>query len=100
MIKRISDKLRKRKLEYKKLRADFLIDNPWCAWGLKQNPPQHIRATSIHHTRGRLGRLLNDTRFWLAVSNEGHEWIHNHINEARGLGLICQPGQWNCIPKS
>src|SRR4051812_46224280 len=81
--------------EYARLRIDFLIANPWCAWGLKQNPPLHIRATEIHHTRGRIGRLYLATQYWVGVSEEAHTWIHNHPAAARALGLVCQLGKWN-----
>lgn len=48
-----------------------------------------------HHVRGRIGSLLCDTRMWLAVSQEGHDWIHQNINEARRYGWIAQAGDWN-----
>lgn len=94
-IRRMSPRQRVRIVEYHKRRRWFLLNNPWCAWGLAQNPKRHIRATEVHHTRGRIGSLLNDERFWLAVSQYGHEWIHAHPNDARKLGLLCQVGQWN-----
>lgn len=84
---------------YRAEAREFLLNNPWCAWGLKQNPPQHIRATQIHHQRGRVGRLLREQRFWIPVCQVGHDWIHANIEAARGLGLICQKGQWNNFPK-
>lgn len=52
-------------------------------------------ATQCHHSRGRIGRLLLDRRFWTPVSAAGHEWIHANIEEARGIGLICQRGEWH-----
>jgi hypothetical protein len=95
MIKPISDKLRKRKYVYKKLRADFIAKHPWCAWGLKQNPPRKIPSTQIHHRWGRIGRLLNYVPGWVAVSAEGHDDINRYPDRARGLGLLCQKGQYN-----
>lgn len=95
MIKRISDKLRKRKVQYARDRKDFLIENPWCAWGLRQNPPEYIRSEQIHHKFGRIGRLLNYQPGWLAVSAKGHDWINRNPAAARGLGLLCQLGQYN-----
>lgn len=95
MIKPISDKLRKRKVIYKKLRIDYLARHPWCAWGLKQNPPRKIPATTIHHRAGRCGRLLNYTPAWVALSFDGHQWVHCNMDAARGLGLLAQKGMWN-----
>ena len=80
---------------YLRERKFLLAKNLWCAWGLKQNPKQFIRATQIHHTRGRRGKLLIDQRFWLAVSADGHEFIHKHPYNARSLGLLCEVGDWN-----
>jgi hypothetical protein len=49
----------------------------------------------VHHTRGRLGELLNDKRFWKAVGRPCHDRIHQHPAEARAYGFLCQPGEWN-----
>lgn len=51
-------------------------------------------SKSPHHTRGRIGTLLCDTRYWLAVSERGHEWIHQHPKEAREHGWLCPVGFW------
>lgn len=88
----------RRKRQYQQDAKDFLVRNPWCAWGLKQKPKQYIRATQVHHTRGRAGRLLLDQRFWLAMSDAPHTWIHNNIAQARELGLICPKGEWGKQP--
>lgn len=98
-IRRFTSKREAMKRIYAIRRRDFLIENPWCAWGLKQTPPVRIRAEEVHHTRGRIGRLLIEEKFWVGVSKAAHRWIHDNIDAARGLGLICQKGQWNNIPK-
>lgn len=92
---KISVKLKKRKLIYKNLRIDFLARNPYCAWGLKQNPPRRIPATQTHHKFGRIGRLLNYVPAFIAVSAEGHDFINNNPDKAREFGLLCQRGQYN-----
>jgi hypothetical protein len=56
-------------------------------------------ARCPHHVRGRLGDLLFDTRFFLAVSEEGHAWIHRNVAQARKHGWYAQPGEWNTKPK-
>ena len=81
-------------MQYRHDRKDFLIKNPWCAWALALTPPQHIRATQIHHTRGRIGKLLLDRRYWLGLCEKGHEFVHKNIEEARAMGLICEKGKW------
>ncbi len=53
----------------------------------------------VHHTRGRAGMLMILQQFWLAVSSSGHAWIHRNLDEARQLGLVCQIGEWNTVPR-
>lgn len=59
-----------------------------------------LKATEVHHIRGRLGPLLEDQQYWLAVSTQGHRWIHNNPVKARELGFMAQPGDWNRTPRS
>ena len=59
-----------------------------------------LKATEIHHIRGRLGPLLNDQRHWLAVSRQGHRWIHLFPDEARFAGWLALPGEWNRTPRT
>lgn len=54
-----------------------------------------VKVNEVHHTRGRAGALLNDQRFWLAVSKWGHRLIHTMPELARQRGWMCHPGQWN-----
>lgn len=56
----------------------------------------HIhQCTDVHHQRGKLGPLLMDKRFWIPVCRGLHNWIGAHPAEARKLGLLCHPGEWN-----
>jgi hypothetical protein len=55
-------------------------------------------ATQNHHKRGRLGTLLLDKRFWIAVSQEGHDFIHNNVSKAMKLGLLAAKGYWHVWP--
>lgn len=56
-------------------------------------------ATEVHHIRGRLGTLLLDKRFWLAVNRKTHDWIRDNPEKARYLGFLCQRGEWHVAPK-
>lgn len=94
-LRRESKRRAAERTKYRKLREQFLQDNPWCAYHLAMNPPRHVPATEIHHSRGRAGRLYLDTRFWIPLSAEGHDWVHNHMDAARHLGLLCDVGEWN-----
>ena len=63
--------------------------------GTKYGHPISAKLSEVHHQRGRLNGLLRDQRHWLAVSKQGHYWIHSPITEARRRGFICAQGDWN-----
>lgn len=80
---------------YAKLRKTFLAEHPFCAVAMegialtRNELPlgEFVPSTQIHHRAGR-GKRLNETRYWMAVSLEGHAWIHAHGKEARARGWI------------
>jgi len=82
--------------EYIKLKRAFFEEHPYCQVcpEIFRNKRRHY-ANDIHHTRGKVGTLLNDTNHWLATCREGHDWIHSHIGLAREAGLIAPLGEWN-----
>jgi hypothetical protein len=53
------------------------------------------RKADCHHTRGRVGALLLDERFWLPLCRRHHDWVVANPQRARELGLLCQRGHWN-----
>lgn len=63
--------------------------------GWKYGHPISARLNEVHHKRGRVGTLEMDERHWMAVSKQGHRWIHAHIAEAMKHGWICEAGLWN-----
>lgn len=84
--------------EYSKLRKEFLSQNQYCAVRFPE------QATQVHHSRGKLGRLLNDMRWWIPISAAGHRWIEENHREARkmhwnGIHLMCQPSEFNTYPE-
>lgn len=68
--------------------------------GHRYGHPISDKLNEVHHTHGRRGRLLNYQPWWMAVSKQGHRWIHQHPIEARALGFLCEAGKWNCPPPS
>jgi hypothetical protein len=58
------------------------------------------KLNEVHHTRGRAGGLLCDERFWIALSKQGHRWVHENIEESRKRGWLCARGDWNRPEKS
>jgi hypothetical protein len=84
-IKKVSDKRKIQDLQYKVLRIEFLgkPENKIC-------PITKWPATEIHHTYSGKDRAKYylDTTTWIAVSREGHMWIHEFSKEARELGYL------------
>lgn len=85
----IRQPVKERNKEYAIKRRRFLQRNRHCVV-FRDRP-----SSQIHHIRGRLGPLLLDERYWLAVSWEGHRWIHDNPAIARKRGWIAGQGQWN-----
>ncbi len=75
-IRKVSKKLAKDMKAYSVLRKQFLKNNPMCAVYPK------LKATDIHHMAKRGINYLN-TATWLAVSRDGHRWIHENPSLAR-----------------
>tara|TARA_R110000868_G_scaffold5681_1_gene33552 strand:+ start:2248 stop:2649 length:402 start_codon:yes stop_codon:yes gene_type:complete len=82
-IKPVSDKRAKQKAAYLLARNIFLMEHAY-----KYCPVTGKPATEIHHTNGRENERLLDRKYWLAVSREGHQWIHNFPEEAREKGWL------------
>ena len=84
-IPKVSEKRKIENLKYSVLRVEFL--------GKKENqicPITKYPATEIHHTycgKDRAKYYL-DVSTWLAVSRDGHNWIHDNPKEARELGYL------------
>jgi hypothetical protein len=72
-IKKVSDKRKIENLKYQVLRIEFLSkpENQKCPITGKQ-------TTDIHHKKGRIGDLLLDTTYWVALSREGHKFVEEN----------------------
>jgi len=80
--------------EYMRKRNAFLSKYRKCA------VYPMLDASEPHHSRGRLGPLLLDERYWIPVSRIGHcridaerEWARTQI--WNGVPLLCARGDWN-----
>ena len=98
-INKVSVKREKEDAQYRVLREEFLSrpENKIC-------PITGWPTTEIHHKRKRRGyaddwardngiTLYLDTRFWLAVSHEGHLWIEDNPEESYKLGYSIRNNQ-------
>ncbi len=74
----------------------IMLHGPWCPV-IYAIHGRMIRVSQCHHKRGRRGKLLLLERWWLAVSIEGHDWIHKNIALAMVHGWICDAGKWNLL---
>ena len=78
-----SKKLYIREVKYFLERKEFL-----------DKPENHIcpitgeRTTDVHHKAGRVGKILLEQVYLLAVSRDGHDWIHNHPKESYEKGYL------------
>jgi hypothetical protein len=77
-MRRESVKLARLRRLYAKMRADYLIEHPWCAVG-------GCEATEIHHRRGR-GAYLLAVETWLPVCHTHHVQITENPKWAKERG--------------
>lgn len=84
-IKKVSEKRSIENLQYSADRIVFLgkPENKIC-------PITKQPAIEVHHTYSGKDRskYYLDSTTWLAVSRDGHNWIHDNPKEARELGYL------------
>jgi hypothetical protein len=97
-IKPISQARAGRLKEYARLKRAWAADPknqvchfPGCTSRAEKNP---------HHSRGRIGDLLNAVEFWRAACLKHHMTIHSNPALAREMGFLPPVGQWNTFPKA
>lgn len=80
-IRRRSKKRAKQEREYLKLRDWYLSRQPTC-----EVKGCNCQSTEIHHKKGRVGDLLTDIRFFLAVCWVCHVYIETQPLWAKERG--------------
>lgn len=80
-IPQVSKKRKVEMLQYSVLRTEFLAkkENQIC-------PITKQPTTDIHHKKGRAGTLFLDTKYWVALSREGHKYVEEHPEWAKENG--------------
>jgi hypothetical protein len=58
----------------------FLMLNPRC--GVFPD----LRSNQVHHKKGRSGKMLLEEKYFMAVSQEGHDWIRDNPTLAEEKG--------------
>lgn len=85
VIPQVSKKRKVEMLQYSVLRIEFLCkkENQIC-------PITKQQTVEVHHTFSGKDRAKYylDVSTWLAVSRDGHNWIHANPKEARELGYL------------
>lgn len=81
-IARRSKKRTIEELQYNSDRIIFLAkpENQIC-------PITKQQTTEVHHQKGRIGKLLLDQRFWIALSTEGHRQVELNPEWAKENGF-------------
>lgn len=85
-LKRMGKDKARETAKYWPLRKKFMSDTPFCEFPVSGGCLN--RLASIHHMKGQNWRVMNDTRYWMAVCSEHHSWIEDNKREARKRGLI------------
>lgn len=88
--KPISSMSLKKKLDvqtYTSARILFLskVENKKCAAKVVSNC--RGVASEVHHKKGRIGKNFLDTKTWLAVCRNCHQWIEEHPEDAKKRGF-------------
>lgn len=88
-IKKFSDARSKRNALYIEANRIFLMEekNKFCIV-MAQVYNKTALTTEIHHTNGRENERLLDRTYWLAVSRQGHQYIHSNPKIAYEQGWI------------
>lgn len=82
-IRRVSKKRRVQQIIYSDRRRWFLAqpENQICPV-MAEKFDEKRRTSQIHHRKGRLSGNYLDESTWMAVSMEGHAYIHAHPAES------------------
>jgi len=80
-IPSVSKKRKVENAQYTVLRIEFLSkpENKIC-------PITGWPTTDIHHKKGRVGDLFLDTKYWIALSREGHQHVEDNPEWAKENG--------------
>ena len=82
VIPKFSEKQLNKLAEFRKVRNEYMKDNPICEFPNCENP-----STDLHHGAGKVGKLLTDKRYFKALDREHHRWCELNPLEAQKLGL-------------
>lgn len=68
--------------KYRRLRDKYFLENPICEF-----PGCGSKEITLHHAKGRIGSFLTDKRYFKSLCWPHHQYVEEHPNEAKRLGL-------------
>lgn len=83
-IAKVSEKQIERLAKYRKVRDQFMKEHPNCQARLQGCT---IKATDCHHSRGKVGDLLTDKRYFKALCRSCHNYIETHPSQSKEMGF-------------
>jgi len=94
-IKPISDRQKERLKLYEATKKTWWkeFEGTWCPV-MQTLFGRRVKVRELHHCRGRTSSLLCNTRHFLAVSKQGHRFIHDNPGLARRHGWLADRGDW------
>jgi hypothetical protein len=81
-IKSVSDKRLLALRDYRVVRDAYMRDHKIC-----EHPECSSPSTELHHSKGRIGKLLTDPLYFKALCNSCHSWAEKNPTLAKELGL-------------
>ena len=82
-IPKVSEKQIERLAKYRKVRDGFMA-NKTCEAKLDGCT---IKATDLHHAKGKIGDLLTDQRYFKALCRNCHSYLEVHPSESKEKGF-------------
>ena len=81
-IKNVSDKRLLELRDYRIVRDAYMRDHKIC-----EHPECSSPSTELHHSKGRIGKLLNNPLYFKALCHSCHSWAEKNPILAKELGL-------------
>lgn len=82
-ISPISDKMKGDLALYRKKRDEYFKEHQVCEY-----PGCHNKKITLHHKRGKIGKLLTDERYFCSLCLKHHIEVNENPDEALKMGLV------------
>ena len=82
-IRQVSEKRQTQLAIYRKKRGEYMGSVKVCEFKGCNHKPQ-----DLHHKNGRVGAMVFNTAYFMAVCRVHHNWIHENPAEAREMDYL------------